>query len=536
VTSGGVFVNYRHTDSPARAAMIHAALEARLDEHVFLDTDDIMPGGEIAEKIEADLRIARVLIVVIGPHWLDPVKELGNMRLIDRKDDWVRHEIRSALKLNIAIVPVYVDEAAPLSSSWLPADIRAIVTGTNRRVAPTAGPRFVSLRHPTWDQDLAGFVQVLASAYDLRLASAPRLAIGPDVGGRDDTVTKHIIDFGNYIDDKTTGFIGRYFVFEALDQFFRESTSGYFLIRGDPGIGKSAVIARLADERGYPHHFNIAVEGMSSERRFFRNICAQLIARYGLAPRPLAFTGDDDIDTLRVIFQEAVESGNGPVVITVDALDEADPPRPGQNPLRLPFSLPDGAYIVASTRRTSQTVEVRAERLRVLELNADSVANLDDVRAFLKAAIDDAMKAVLAQQGVTQLDFERRLSLQSEGNFMYLRHVLPAIRAGEFPSLEVTELPKGLQGYYEHHWDKMRGQDFDRFVNVSQPIVATLATAHQPVSLQFVAAVTDLKLAQIQWTIESWNEFLHKTAQKDGVRYSIYHGSYRDFLATRVAG
>ena len=168
---------------------------------------------------------------------------------------------------------------------------------------------------------------------------------------------------------------------------------------------------------------------MSSERRFVRNICAQLIVRYGLAPRSLAFTGDDDPETLRALLGEAAGSSNDPVVILVDALDEADPPGPGQNPLRLPFSLPDGAYIVASTRRTSQAVEMRAERLRVLELEADSAGNLDDIRAFLKAAIDDAMKAVLAQQGVTQIEFEKRLCRQSEGNFMYLRHVLPAIRA-----------------------------------------------------------------------------------------------------------
>ena len=534
--SGEVFVNYRHTDSPGRAAMIHAALEARLDEHVFLDTDDIAPGGEIAEKIEATLRIARVLIVVIGPHWLDPVKELGNMRLIDRKDDWVRHEIRTALRLGIAVVPVYVDEAAPLNSSWLPADIRAIVTGTNRRAGPTAGPRFVSLHHATWDQDLAGFVQVLVNAYALREASQPHRANGPSTRGQDDTVTKYVIDFGDYIDDKTTGFAGRRFVFETLDQFLLENPSGYFLIRGDPGIGKSALIARLADERDYPHHFNIAVEGMSSELRFFQNICAQLIVRYGLTPRSLAFTGDGDVEALRALLREAVESSNDRVVVLVDALDEVDPHGPGQNPLRLPFSLPNGAYMVATTRRTSQTVEMQAERLRVLEIEADSIRNMDDIKAFLKAATDEAMNAILAQQDVTYIEFEKRLCLQSEGNFMYLRHVLPAILAGEFPSLEVTELPKGLQGYYERHWDKMRGQDFDRFVNVSQPIIATLATAHQPVSLQFVTAVTGLKLAQIQWTIEGWNEFLHKTARNDGIRYSIYHASYRDFLATRVAG
>lgn len=536
MSSGGVFVNYRHADSPGRAAMIHAALEERLDEPVFLDTDDIAPGGEIAEKVEANLRIARVLIVVIGPHWLDPVKELGNMRLIDRDDDWVRHEIRSALELGITIVPTYVDGAVPLSSSWLPEDIRALVTGAGCGAAPAAGPRFVSLHHATWDQDLAGFMHALVQGYGLREAAAPRRSKKPDLGGQDDTVAKYLIDFGDYIDDKTAGFVGRGFAFEALNQFIRESASGYFIVRGDPGIGKSALIARLADERRYVHHFNVSVEGLSSERRFLQNVCAQLIVRYGLVPRLLTFDDDNGAETFQGLLREATASSDDPVVVLIDALDEADPPRPGQNPLRLPFSLPDGAYIVASTRRTSQTVEVRAASLRVLELEAGSAGNMGDIRAFLKSAIDDEVSAVLTREHITLAEFERLLSLQSEGNFMYLRYILPAISAGAFPGLEVTELPKGLQGYYEYHWDKMRGQDPDLFVNVSQPIIATLATAHQPVSLQFIAAVTGLKVAQIQWTTESWNEFLHKTAHKDGARYSIYHASYRDFLATRVVG
>jgi hypothetical protein len=322
-------------------------------------------------------------------------------------------------------------------------------------------------------------------------------------------VAKRIIDFRSYIADKSDSFVGRQFVFDALDRFLRESDSGYFVIRGDPGIGKSAIMAQLVRRRSYAHHFNISVEGITTQAQFSENACAQVMLQYGLAPRStraaLADTGAAVVGVLR----DAVEARPGdPVVLLIDALDEADPPEPGKNPLKLPFSLPAGAFIVVTTRRTDRVLELRAEKFRVLELQ----------RLAWKA---DAFLADLC--------------LRSEGNFMYLRHVLPAIDRGDFDRRTSRDLPRGLLGYYEHHWEKMRGADFDRFVRVNQPIIAVLAGAREPVSLKFVGRITRLKAAEVRWTVDRWNEFLHVKEVNGEARYRIYHASYRDFLASKVA-
>src|SRR5205085_450094 len=96
------------------------------------------------------------------------------------------------------------------------------------------------------------------------------------------SIRDQIRDYSRYIEEKTRGFVGRQFVFDAITQFTHQHPRGYFIVRGDPGIGKSALTAQLVKTGGHIHHFNIRAEGSSKADQFLRNLCAQLIARYNL--------------------------------------------------------------------------------------------------------------------------------------------------------------------------------------------------------------------------------------------------------------
>ena len=54
-----------------------------------------------------------------------------------------------------------------------------------------------------------------------------------------------LITFTTLIEEKTRGFVGRRFVFDALNQFRAKAPSGYFIIKGEAGIGKSALMPHL---------------------------------------------------------------------------------------------------------------------------------------------------------------------------------------------------------------------------------------------------------------------------------------------------
>ena len=54
------------------------------------------------------------------------------------------------------------------------------------------------------------------------------------------------------------------------------------MVKGKPGVGKTALLGQLVKRRGWVHHFNIARINLTSISAFLSNVCAQLIVRYGL--------------------------------------------------------------------------------------------------------------------------------------------------------------------------------------------------------------------------------------------------------------
>src|SRR5262245_32639340 len=119
-----IFISYRRDDSAIHATLIHSELTRRFGEdHVFLDIEDIQYGDDFKQKIDDKIRHADVVIAVIGPRWA----ELLEGRLA-RADDYVRHEIASALARHIRMIPVLVGEATPAAFGAVPEDLAGVRT------------------------------------------------------------------------------------------------------------------------------------------------------------------------------------------------------------------------------------------------------------------------------------------------------------------------------------------------------------------------------------------------------------------------
>lgn len=348
---------------------------------------------------------------------------------------------------------------------------------------------------------------------------------------------KHI-SYASLIVDKTADFIGRQFVFDTLDDFLRNNKSGYFIIQGEPGIGKTAVLAQLVKTRGYPHHFNVAPQNIRSPRQFLANACAQIIARYDL---PYQFLPDDATEDSSFLVQcleeAAVKPENQPVVLVVDALDESErlglPPR--VNSLYLPPSLPGGAYIVV-TSRPLDDLKLVVSYSQSLFLEPDSKNNLLDIRSYIGNYLQTDVKLQERLTGwrVTEEAFIEALVQKSEGNFIYLHYVLPAISAGKFQRGTMDDLPKGLQDYYRGHWNQMQIAEADEFDELYAPVVCVLAVAREPVTVEQLYMWTGKKRAKIKRAIAKWREFLEKEVANDQSYYRLYHTSFQDFLKKKV--
>ncbi len=345
--------------------------------------------------------------------------------------------------------------------------------------------------------------------------------------------------FDALMTDKIRGFVGRRFVFDALDEFLRTHDSGYFILRGVPGIGKSAFMAKLVNERGYIHHFNIASQNIRSIRAFLENVTTQLIARYDLLHEELPQRAYEDSGFLMQCLGEAAAKREGPqdrIVIAVDALDEAE--RLGLaaavNTLYLPTSLPAGVYIVVTTRPLDD-IRLQAMQQQTLDLEADSEGNLQDISTYIETYVErEGMQARLTTWGLSGEQFVTGLRAKSQGNFMYLYYVLPAIEQGKFIHGTLDELPDGLTAYYRRNWRQMREGNEEQFEAAYEPIVCILGVAQEPVTAQQIANWTKLSQGQVETSIRLWREFLEEERVEGERRYRIYHASFQDFLKEQV--
>jgi hypothetical protein len=122
-----IFINYRREDSAATAGRLHDRLAQVFGrKHIFMDVDHIPAGIDFVAHLNSQVAACSVLLVVIGPRWLDVKDEVGQRRL-HQPDDFVAIEIAAALARDIRVIPVLVDGASIPKASELPDSLKPLV-------------------------------------------------------------------------------------------------------------------------------------------------------------------------------------------------------------------------------------------------------------------------------------------------------------------------------------------------------------------------------------------------------------------------
>ncbi len=121
---GKIFVNYRRDDDKNFAARVHKHLCDEFGaDNVFLDVDQLKPGERFEEVLTTALASTKVLLVLIGPRWM----ELLRARMAEGSMDYARKEIAQALAQRIKVIPVLADQTQLPVKDELPEDIRELV-------------------------------------------------------------------------------------------------------------------------------------------------------------------------------------------------------------------------------------------------------------------------------------------------------------------------------------------------------------------------------------------------------------------------
>jgi CHASE2 domain-containing sensor protein len=119
------FISYRRSHNAGHARDIRRELARRYsDAAVFLDTSSIDYGESFPDRIADAIRGCSVMLVLIGPQWLEPT---AGTRRIDDPNDWVRREVEAGLQRREAVVvPVLLDGAVAPADTQLPESIKAL--------------------------------------------------------------------------------------------------------------------------------------------------------------------------------------------------------------------------------------------------------------------------------------------------------------------------------------------------------------------------------------------------------------------------
>ena len=329
----------------------------------------------------------------------------------------------------------------------------------------------------------------------------------------------HPTEFEKIIQEKSHNFVGREFVFTAINNFLHRHNQGYFTIIGAPGSGKSAILAKYVTNNPQVIYYNAELEGKNRADEFLRNICTQLINQYSLNYTSLpdnATEGSWFFSSLLQQISDELEPDQK-LIIAIDGLNciDRNSQPPGTNLFYLPRYLPDGVYFLLTRRpflreKSGLLIETPSQSLDLADYPEQ---NRQDIQAYIQNYLTPLtplpyegrgeqdyspplqgeglgersnLKSWLSNYQISEQEFcvdaeqlavRHRLTTLSENNFMYLSQIISAIpslrdatRTISFPAercananaenfypepFQYNQLPPGLEAYYQQHLHKM---------------------------------------------------------------------------------
>ncbi|MEO8281680.1 MAG: toll/interleukin-1 receptor domain-containing protein [Ideonella sp.] len=168
--AGGIFVSYRRDDARQAAGRLADDLAQHFGTaSIFRDIEGIELGVDFVEALNRALEACVVMLVLIGPRWLD-IRDAKGQRRLDDPKDWIRQEISTALKRGIRVVPVLIDGTPLPDEEALPEDLQPLV----RRQA-------LEIADNRWRGDMQRLAETLARVpgVELKRTAADSTAAAP---------------------------------------------------------------------------------------------------------------------------------------------------------------------------------------------------------------------------------------------------------------------------------------------------------------------------------------------------------------------
>jgi tetratricopeptide (TPR) repeat protein len=279
------------------------------------------------------------------------------------------------------------------------------------------------------------------------------------------TPLSHGARLGSLVD---RGFVGRDWLFQSIDDWRSQTAERTFWLVAEPGMGKSALAARLAHTTAcytVAYHFcRFDEPSTRSPETFVCTLAFQLAARLPgyrelvlhaarYPSKPLPEQRADDLFTLLLAnpLRYSIDGGQSEdrLLVIVDALDEA--PAIAELLARRQSELPGWVALLLTSRPDTQ-IQSALAGVAPHALNTNDPRNQDDLAVYVDKWFATINPVPAALTRATLLE-------RSEGNILYLATARAGVANKVFLLDHPDALPKGLGGLYKQWFDRQFGGD-----------------------------------------------------------------------------
>jgi WD40 repeat protein len=513
-----LFLSYSVLDASELAERLRRDLAAR-GYQVWQDVNRIRAGRFWDEEVQTGLRNSQVLLALLSPLSVRRARDPENPTATDSvcldEIEYAQHTLK------IPIVPVRVVSCE----------------------APFLICRLHQIDFLRWCESEAayqeGVIHICAGIEAALENKTPKRPLIPSL---------EPWDFAPFLFEKRNRFTGRQWLFRNLDKWRSKEAPPALLIIGEPGIGKSAIVATLVHENPESqvlayHCCRADTPATLEPARFVRSLAGMLAARLEGYSAMLKHAGirsaleRADSDPASA-FEAAVLSPLHNIPRTVgdrrylliDALDEAlmysKRPTIVEVLAARMNRLPSWLGIVATTRNEPGVLR-QLRGLPAQALKADDPKNEGDVLVFLQCRLSESgLRDKVEASGKTLNDVALGVLRSSAGNFLFVTAAIDAIEDGQLRLEDLEGQPPGrLSSLYEVFFNRLfrdAGIDF----RSAGRVLEVISAAREPLSRNQIAAVIGLDAEEELPSLDRLAAFV---PVREG-RYALFHRSLYEWL------
>jgi hypothetical protein len=318
---------------------------------------------------------------------------------------------------------------------------------------------------------------------------------------------------------------------EQISAFFREQSNGLLLVMAGAGFGKSALLSnclKTFQAKNYfvaYHFFNQRDEATCNLSRAYQSLLEQLYVYYNISHKYRSGLEKDQRKELYNLVRDNSARADQPLIILIDALDEAE------NTFSPPFPtpLPENVFVIVSIREGADP-----DCLSSWTDTAEIIPLERLPRQAIMTWLEQANAARLAELAKDS-DFVDQLDEITQGYPLYLQYLIDelnhAMDDGQDVRLVLRKTPKGFEQYVNSQLYSLDKLDLP---NERRQFFALLAAAKGTLEKADVKAITGMtrqSLSQLRkfWQVTRWLKI-----SEDGRFYAFAHLRLGEAFATEL--